>query len=99
VVSEWLPPRPRPSDAEWVPTRPRFPAGTTVSAPVIARQPFCLFLDLCDDVLGAMKIPSLPARYRPLDARPDLGTRITGHVIGHRDAEPRVALAAADTAT
>jgi hypothetical protein len=57
-VSEWPAPRPRPSDAEWDQTKVQFPVGTAVTAPVIARQPFGLLLDLGDGVLGLVELPS-----------------------------------------
>ncbi len=76
--------------AAWPTTVKALPVGARVMGDVIARQRFGLFIriDGVPDSLGLVEITAMP---RDL-ALPDLGTPVTGEVIGHAEHNHQVRL-------
>jgi ribosomal protein S1 len=88
---------PTPPQSVWPAIKKRFPVGTEVTGVVIARQPFGVFLDLGDGALALMERPSMPWQpgADPM-ASPDIGTPMSGAVVGHTENNRQVRVVAPD---
>lgn len=76
--------------AAWPATIKALPGGARISGEVIARQRFGVFIriDGAPDALGLAEITAMPRDV----ALPDIGTTVTGEVIGHAEHNHQVKL-------
>lgn len=81
----------------WPATKKRFPVGSKAVGRVVARQRFGVFLDLGDDALGLMELPSLPrVEGSQAPVYPERGAAVEGIVVGYRETNRQVSLVSED---
>ena len=90
VEFNWPAKRPLSSEADWEAIKRQYPVGTEATGLVIARQPFGAFLDF-GNAVGLMEMPGFPQAGGPREFDyPDVGTKLSGVVVRHRDTNQRV---------
>lgn len=84
------------NENEWNSLKNRLPTGDIVNGVVVHRERFGVFVDLGEEFIGLLEIPSMiypEGAPRDTDVRPEIGVILELKIIGFSDSNRQVMLA------